>query len=110
MSSARPTRQKSTERICAEIAKRIAAGKPTYQLRLELESRSVDPPDGRMRIRPGKADSALADPRKLTLRRERRKKAADLIQRWLDDESDHDERFWPILKEELEGSRLRCRE
>ncbi len=110
MSSAKPTRQKSTERICAEIAQRIAAGKPTYRLRLELESRSVDPRGGRRRIRLDKPDSALADSRKLTDSRERHKKAADLIQRWLDDESDHDERFWPILKEELEDSRLRCRE
>ena len=42
--------------------------------------------------------------------RDRRKKAAALIQRWLDDESDHDERFWPVLEEELRDSRLRCRE
>lgn len=31
----------------------------------------------------------------------RRSQAAALISAWLDDESDHDERFWPILENDL---------
>lgn len=41
---------------------------------------------------------------------ERRRKAAALVQSWLDDPSDHDEKFWPVLEKELRDSRLRCRD
>ncbi len=41
---------------------------------------------------------------------EKRQQAVALIQRWLDDASDHDEKVWPVLAEELKDSRLRCRE
>ena len=50
------------------------------------------------------------DQRRPPERDDPRKQAAELIQRWLDDDSGHDERFWPILEEELRDSRLRCRE
>ncbi len=50
------------------------------------------------------------DREQLECSQDRRRKAAALIQHWLEDESDHDERFWPVLEVELEESRLRCRE
>ncbi len=56
------------------------------------------------------SSTPATDHRRLPERDDPRKKAADLIQRWLDDDSGHDERFWPILEEELRDSRLRCRE
>jgi len=45
-----------------------------------------------------------------TSRRDRYRRAAALIERWLADESGYDEEIWPLLEEELKGGRMRCEE
>ncbi len=41
---------------------------------------------------------------------QRYRKAVALVENWLNDESGHDERLWPLLEEELQDNRMRCRE
>jgi hypothetical protein len=38
--------------------------------------------------------------------RERRQKAAGLVESWLTEESDYDERVWPRLAQEIDKNRL----
>ncbi len=41
---------------------------------------------------------------------QRYRKAVALVEDWLNDESGHDERIWPLLEEELQDNRMRCKE
>jgi hypothetical protein len=39
----------------------------------------------------------------------RYREAVALIDIWLKDDSGHDERFWPLIQEELQNNPIRCR-
>lgn len=110
MGSIVPSRQQTTAEIAAEIASRAAAGKPVDRLIGELQSRSLVPGASSTQRMRKQSETDTAYPQQRVDKRERRRKAAALIQHWLDDKSDHDERFWPVLEKELENIRLRCRE